>query len=220
MIPPLVCWEREWWTPTTELWGTPTFSGNSSGFQFFQFLISCWYFFYFSIRASIWWKYLDHNSILPPPFTLIFLFHSAVKKFRLHCQVMLSFLKAHDAEVKDALIFRIVGSVKSWTMVIYRPCTENMNPLDIISWRFDWPKQCNWNDMWRVCYAVDDVPLLSKYELDIIIKTFDIRQSEMKWTRRTGAKKNVNSTKGSKVSSRHKLSHRMLVPLTGQFRIW
>ena len=38
-------------------------------------------------RASIWWKYLDHNSILPPPFTLIFLFHSAVKKIRLHCQV-------------------------------------------------------------------------------------------------------------------------------------
>jgi len=41
-----------------------------------------WKFF----RASIWWKYLDHNSILPPPFTLIFLFHSAIKKFRLHCQ--------------------------------------------------------------------------------------------------------------------------------------
>ena len=40
-----------------------------------------------SCRASIWWKYLDHNSILPPPFTIIFLFHSAIKKFRLHCQV-------------------------------------------------------------------------------------------------------------------------------------
>ena len=32
-IPPLVFWEREWWTPTTELWGTLTFSGNSSGSQ-------------------------------------------------------------------------------------------------------------------------------------------------------------------------------------------
>ena len=38
------------------------------------------------------------------------------------------FLKAHDAEVKDTLIFRIVGSVMSWTMVIYMPCTQNMNP--------------------------------------------------------------------------------------------
>jgi len=35
-----------------------------------------WKFF----RASIWWKYLDHNSILPPPFTLIFLLYSATKK--------------------------------------------------------------------------------------------------------------------------------------------
>merc|ERR1712106_414573 len=35
-----------------------------------------WKFF----RASIWWKYLDHNSILPPPFTLIFLLYSASKK--------------------------------------------------------------------------------------------------------------------------------------------
>ena len=156
--------------------------------------VAPWYILYFSIRASIWWKYLDHNSILPPPFTLIFLFHSAVKKFRLHCQVMLSFLKAHDAEVKDALIFRIVGSVKSWTMVIYRPCTENMNPLDIISWRFDWPKQCNWNDMWRVCYAVDDVPLLSKYELDILIKDFwyQAKRNEMDKEDRSEEKRQFN----------------------------
>jgi len=35
-----------------------------------------WKFF----RASIWWKYLDHNSILPPPFTVIFLIYSASKK--------------------------------------------------------------------------------------------------------------------------------------------
>jgi len=35
-----------------------------------------WKFF----RASIWWKYLDHNSILPPPFTIIFLLYSASKK--------------------------------------------------------------------------------------------------------------------------------------------
>lgn len=37
-----------------------------------------WKFF----RASIWWKYLDHNSILPPPFTVIFFIYSAVKRCR------------------------------------------------------------------------------------------------------------------------------------------
>merc|ERR1719173_44527 len=37
-----------------------------------------WKFF----RASIWWKYLDHNSILPPPFTIIFLLHAGCKKLR------------------------------------------------------------------------------------------------------------------------------------------
>ena len=31
-------------------------------------------------RASIWWKYLDHNSILPPPFTIIFIIHAVGKK--------------------------------------------------------------------------------------------------------------------------------------------
>ena len=28
-------------------------------------------------RASLWWKYLDHSTVLPPPFTLIFLLYSA-----------------------------------------------------------------------------------------------------------------------------------------------
>ena len=28
-------------------------------------------------RASLWWKYLDHNTVLPPPFTIIFLLYSA-----------------------------------------------------------------------------------------------------------------------------------------------
>merc|ERR1719348_2395578 len=37
-----------------------------------------WKFF----RASIWWKYLDHNSILPPPFTIVFLLYSAIKRCR------------------------------------------------------------------------------------------------------------------------------------------
>jgi hypothetical protein len=37
-----------------------------------------WKFF----RASIWWKYLDHNSIHPPPFTIIFLLYSAGKILR------------------------------------------------------------------------------------------------------------------------------------------
>jgi len=40
-----------------------------------------WKFF----RASIWWKYLDHNSILPPPFTLIFIIHALVKKIQRLC---------------------------------------------------------------------------------------------------------------------------------------
>ena len=89
-------------------------------------------------RASIWWKYLDHNSILPPPFTLIFLFHSAVKKIRLHCQVGFA----------DVNIF-----------VFY------------------------------VTIVVDKLIIPISY-------IFDIRQSEMKWTKRTEVKKNANSTKG------------------------
>ena len=28
-------------------------------------------------RASLWWKYLDHSTVLPPPFTIIFLLYSA-----------------------------------------------------------------------------------------------------------------------------------------------
>lgn len=28
-------------------------------------------------RASLWWKYLDHSTVLPPPFTFIFLLYSA-----------------------------------------------------------------------------------------------------------------------------------------------
>ncbi|XP_023347420.1 transient receptor potential-gamma protein [Eurytemora carolleeae] len=35
-----------------------------------------WKFF----RACIWWKYLDNNSILPPPFTIIFLMHAGSRK--------------------------------------------------------------------------------------------------------------------------------------------
>lgn len=31
-------------------------------------------------RASIWWKYLDEDSILPPPFTLFYLAHQLLKK--------------------------------------------------------------------------------------------------------------------------------------------
>jgi len=40
-----------------------------------------WKFF----RASIWWKYLDHNTILPPPFTCIFLFHILSKHLTRIC---------------------------------------------------------------------------------------------------------------------------------------
>ena len=84
----LACWELGWWTPTTELFEMQIYSGSFSGnlaISFFDPLSK--FTIYQNGRASIWWKYLDHNSILPPPFTLIFLFHSAIKKFRLHCQV-------------------------------------------------------------------------------------------------------------------------------------
>ena len=89
----LACWELGWWTPTTELFEMQIYSGSFSGnlaIPFFDPLSKCT--IYQNGRASIWWKYLDHNSILPPPFTLIFLFHSAIKKFRLHCQVATWFL--------------------------------------------------------------------------------------------------------------------------------
>ena len=30
-------------------------------------------------RASIWWKYLDADSVLPPPFTLFYLLHKLLE---------------------------------------------------------------------------------------------------------------------------------------------
>ena len=80
---------------------------------------------------------------MPPPFTLIFLFHSAVKKIRLHCQVGFA----------DVNIF-----------VFY------------------------------VTIVVDKLIIPISY-------IFDIRQSEMKWTKRTEVKKNANSTKGRALQS-------------------
>lgn len=29
----------------------------------------------FGLRASIWWKYLDEDSVLPPPYTLVYFIH-------------------------------------------------------------------------------------------------------------------------------------------------
>jgi len=29
-------------------------------------------------RASIWWKYLDEDSILPPPFTVFYFLHKSL----------------------------------------------------------------------------------------------------------------------------------------------
>jgi len=51
-----------------------------------------WKFF----RASIWWKYLDHNSILPPPFTIVFLLHSGADWLRGRCQAKNSDLDKED----------------------------------------------------------------------------------------------------------------------------
>ncbi len=30
-------------------------------------------------RASIWWKYLDKDSVLPPPFTALYFMHQGLK---------------------------------------------------------------------------------------------------------------------------------------------
>lgn len=55
-----------------------------------------WKFF----RASIWWKYLDHNSILPPPFTTVFLLHSAVRILRGRCQAEKNELAKEDLSLE------------------------------------------------------------------------------------------------------------------------
>ncbi len=43
----------------------------------------------FPCRASIWWKYLDKDSVLPPPFTALYFLHQGLKylarKIK-HCQ--------------------------------------------------------------------------------------------------------------------------------------
>lgn len=52
-----------------------------------------WKFF----RASIWWKYLDHNTILPPPFTCIFLFHVFTK----HIIKVCNYKKAKESSVNE-----------------------------------------------------------------------------------------------------------------------
>merc|ERR1712211_74934 len=61
--------------------GVPYVTGNIlwAVYQFIVFIVLL-----SVLRARMVNTY--HNSILPPPFTLIFLFHSAIKKFRLHCQ--------------------------------------------------------------------------------------------------------------------------------------
>lgn len=33
----------------------------------------------FDYRASIWWKYLDEDSILPPPYTILYFLHRLAK---------------------------------------------------------------------------------------------------------------------------------------------
>ena len=37
-----------------------------------QALNICWLFLQTLFRACIWWKYLDQESILPPPFTVFY----------------------------------------------------------------------------------------------------------------------------------------------------
>ena len=49
------------------------------------------------VRASIWWKYLDHNTILPPPFTCIFLFHVLTKHITKVCNCK----KAKESSVNE-----------------------------------------------------------------------------------------------------------------------
>jgi transient receptor potential cation channel subfamily C protein 6 len=60
-----------------------------------------WKFF----RASIWWKYLDHNTILPPPFTFIFLIHYGMKKL-LHWFRENTALSEEDVEQNNGLTDR------------------------------------------------------------------------------------------------------------------
>ena len=33
----------------------------------------------FFFRASIWWKYLDEESVLPPPYTIFYLIHKVLR---------------------------------------------------------------------------------------------------------------------------------------------
>jgi len=57
-----------------------------------------WKFF----RASLWWKYLDHNTVLPPPFTLIFLLYSASRS----CWKKVQFTKDQFSAESDSLYDR------------------------------------------------------------------------------------------------------------------
>ena len=50
----------------------------------------------------MWWKYLDHNTVLPPPFTLIFLLYSASRS----CWKKVQFTKDQFSAESDSLYDR------------------------------------------------------------------------------------------------------------------
>ena len=67
--------EPGWSTPITEFSEKLMFSGNSLGQT--SWIEQDYFHSSSSFRASLWWKYLDHNTVLPPPFTVIYLLYSA-----------------------------------------------------------------------------------------------------------------------------------------------
>ena len=50
----------------------------------------------------MWWKYLDHSTVLPPPFTLIFLLYSASRS----CWKKVQFTKDQFSTESDSLYDR------------------------------------------------------------------------------------------------------------------
>ena len=60
-----------------------------------------------NFRASIWWKYLDGESVLPPPFTVFYLAHKlAESAYRKIAETIITKTAAANSDVESPKLRR------------------------------------------------------------------------------------------------------------------
>ena len=58
--------------------------------------------FTFFFRACIWWKYLDEDSVLPPPYTAFYFMIMGVQKFSHYIALKLSSLQTSSEDSQNS----------------------------------------------------------------------------------------------------------------------